>query len=126
MNGSAVTVVQAWHESLNAGDVERLVALSGDDVEVGGPRGSSRGASVLREWFGRAGIHLEPRRTFHRGDTVVVEHEAEWRDSHGNATSRQTVVSVFVVRDNRVARVTRYADLSAAFAASGMAEADAV
>ena len=42
--------VRAWHQALNAGDVDRLVALSSEDVEVGGPRGATRGAQALREW----------------------------------------------------------------------------
>jgi hypothetical protein len=33
-------VVRAWHEAVNQGDVDALVALSDDDIEVGGPRGS--------------------------------------------------------------------------------------
>jgi hypothetical protein len=36
-------VVLAWHAALNAGGIDRLLALSSEDVEVGGPRGVSRG-----------------------------------------------------------------------------------
>lgn len=77
-------VVQDWHEALNHGDIERLVALSTDDVEVGGPRGTSRGAAVLREWFARADIRLEPRQVFQREANVVVEQVAEWREPGSN------------------------------------------
>jgi ketosteroid isomerase-like protein len=71
--------VEKWHEALNAGDFERPVALSHPDVEVVGPRGTGRGAGLLREWVARANIRLEPRRVFQREETVVVEEEAEWR-----------------------------------------------
>ena len=42
--------------ALNAGNVERVIALSTADVEVGGPRGAGRGADLLRDWVARAGI----------------------------------------------------------------------
>ena len=58
-----------------------MVELSDPDVEMGGPRGPARGAAVLREWVDRANVRLEPRRLFHRGDTVLVEQAAEWRSA---------------------------------------------
>jgi hypothetical protein len=36
-------IVRAWHEAVNRGDAEAVVALSHDDIEVGGPRGSALG-----------------------------------------------------------------------------------
>jgi hypothetical protein len=54
----AVRVVEAWHEALNEGEVDRLVGLSHPDVEVGGPRGTRRGARLLREWVDRANVRL--------------------------------------------------------------------
>jgi ketosteroid isomerase-like protein len=125
MSSPEVSVVTAWHETLNAGDIDRLIALSTDDVEVGGPRGSSRGAQLLREWVGRAGIHLWPRQLLQRGETVVVEQDAEWRSAETDEiTGRQTPASVFVVRDGRVASVIRYPDLATALAVTGLTDAD--
>jgi ketosteroid isomerase-like protein len=116
-----VRVVVAWHEALNCGDVERLVELSHPDVKVGGPRGTGQGAQLLREWVARAGIHLEPCRVFHQGDTVVVEQEAEWRSAEtGELSGSQRVASIFVVRDGLVTRVSRYPDLAEALRAAGL------
>jgi len=110
-----VRIVKDWHEALNGGDPDRLVELSHPDVEVGGPRGSGHGTRLLREWVDRAYIRFEPRRFFHRAETVVVEEEAEWRSAEtGEVTGSQTAGSVFVVRDGRVARVMRYEDLAGA------------
>jgi ketosteroid isomerase-like protein len=115
-----VRIVKAWHEALN-GDPDRLVELSHPDVEVGGPRGSGHGTRLLREWVDRANISLEPRRFFHRAETVVVEEEAEWHSAEtGEATGSQTAGSVFVVRDGRVARVMRYDDLAGALRAANI------
>lgn len=113
-----VRVVEAWHDALNSGDADRLVQFSQPDVEVGGPRGTGRGAKLLRDWVERADIRLEPWRVFHRADKVVVEQRAEWR----SADSVQTVASVFSVHDGRVASVLRYGDLTEALRAAGLDE----
>lgn len=114
-------VVTAWHEALNAGDVERLVELSSPDVEVGGPLGTGRGAQLLREWVGRANIHLEPGRIFHEAGTMVVEQEAKWRSPEtGGSNGTQTVASVFVVSDATVASVVRFPDVGEALRAANL------
>ena len=127
---AAVETVLAWHAALNAGDVERLLALSTDDVEVGGPRGAGRGAELLREWFGRASVVLEPGRVFARGDgdrdddVVVVEQTGRWRLEDGALGEPQPVASVFRVSAGRVASVLRYPDVDSALAAADLSEAD--
>lgn len=123
MNASEVRIVEAWHEALNGGDVDRLLALSHPDVEMGGPRGTVRGAQVLREWVARANISIEPRHFFHDGGTVVVEGRAVWiSPDNGKVTGDQPVGSVFVVRDALVASVARYDDLAGALSAANLDE----
>lgn len=151
----AVGVVRAWHMALNDGDLERLVALSTADVEVGGPRGVGRGADLLREWFARAGVRIEPHQMYRRDQTVVVAQRATWSATGGGGTSvgqapgttgarmpgpaqgvgqagdvqggePQAVASVFVVRQGEVARVVRYPDVASALEAAGLTSADAV
>ena len=125
MSAPEVRVVGEWHEALNGGDVERLVALSQPDVEVGGPRGTGRGAGLLREWVAHAKVRIEPRRTFYRAETVVVEGEARWYDAEtGRMGEGQTVGSVFAVRGGRVPKVVRYPDLASALLAAGLDESD--
>lgn len=125
MNGSApeLRVVGEWHEALNAGDADRLVALPHPGVEVGGPRGTGQGAELLREWVARAGIRIEPRRAFHRTETVVVEGEARWRDGEtGRMGEGQRLDSMFVFWDGLVSRVVRHPDLASALLAAGVDE----
>ena len=89
--------VRAWHAAVNAGDLERLVALSSNDIEVAGPRGSGRGEQLLRDWFGRAGVRLEPLQTFSRDtDVVVVEQRATWAAPEGTAASPPRMIAVLV------------------------------
>ena len=123
MNAPELRVVEAWHEALNGGEVDRLVELSHPEVEVGGPRGTGRGAQLLREWVDRANVSLEPRRIFHHADTVVVEQWAQWRSiDTGQVIDGQTVGSVFVVRDGQVTRVVRYPNLADALDATNLDE----
>lgn len=120
-----VANVLAWHAALNAGDIDHLVALSDDEVELGGPRGPARGVSALRGWAERSGIRLEPGRIFRRGDAVVVAQRATWRAvPDEEASPPVAVASRFVVRHGRVARVERYDDLAAALVAAGLGEGD--
>ena len=119
-------VLRDWHAALNAGDVEGLLRLSTEDVEVGGPRGSGRGADLLRGWAARAGIQLEPLRIYGRDGTFVVAQSARWRAADGQLSAPQEVASVFRVRDGLVASVLRYDNLSAALQAAGLSEADAL
>jgi ketosteroid isomerase-like protein len=120
---SEVRIVQAWHEALNTGDVDFLATLSHPDIEVGGPRGVGRGVQLLCEWVDRANIHLDPGRVFHRVDTVVVEQEAAWRSADtGQVSGSQIVASVFIVREDQIARVVRYPDLADALCAVNLDE----
>ena len=115
-----IQTVIAWHEALNDGDVEGLVALSHPDIEVGGPRGAGHGVQVLREWVDRANIRLDPGHIFHEADTVVVEQGAEWQSVE--PIDRQRVASVFVVREGLVTSVLRYSDLATALRAADLDE----
>jgi ketosteroid isomerase-like protein len=112
VNTPEIEVVMAWHAALNAGDVEQLVSLSTPDVELGGPRGSGRGADLLSEWVSRAGV---------RGDgdgALIVEQAAVWQAENGELTQPRTVASLFRVRRGRVASVIRYPDVGSAQAAA--------
>ncbi len=117
-------VVPAWHEAVNRGDADALVALCDDDMEVGGPRGSARGHAILRDWLERAGIQLEPRRWFASPVNLVVEQVATWRGPDGAVTDPQIIASSFTVEDGKVMRTVRYGSLEEALAATGLTLVD--
>jgi hypothetical protein len=120
-----VAVVAAWQDAVNRQDVERLVALSSPDIELGGPRGSGRGSGLLRLWFRRAGLRLRTRRVFARGEVVVVAQRGVWRDGEtGEVVGEADFASCFRVAGERVARFARYDSLDAALAAAGLTQAD--
>ena len=118
-------VIHAWHEALNAGDADRLAALSHPDVAMEGPRGAVRGREVLKEWVGRANIRLEPLRWFGRGRTVVVEERAAWRDAEtGEEKGRAAVATVFKLSGGLVAGISRHDDLEMALENAGLLPSD--
>ena len=119
-------VVRAWHEAVNRGDADALVALSDEDIEIGGPRGSARGRAILRDWLERAGIQLEPRRFFASPADLVVEQVATWRGPDGAVTVPEIIASSFTVEDGRVMRTVRYGSLEEALAATGLTLVDEV
>ena len=126
LNRDRFEVVRAWHEAVNRGDADALVALCDDDIEVGGPRGSARGCAIVRDWHERAGIQLERRRWFASPAELVVEQVATWRGPDGAVTDSQIIASSFTVEDGRVMRTIRYGSLEEALAATGLALVDEV
>jgi hypothetical protein len=127
VTGPEVEAVLAWHEALNAGDSERLAALSHPEVEVGGPRGSARGRQVLEDWVGRANVRLEPLRSFQNGRTVVVEEAATWRDARtGETTGEATVATIFALDGGLVAGIVRHDGLEDALRSAGLDGSDEI
>jgi len=127
VTGPEVEAVLAWHEALNAGDAERLAALSHPEVEVGGPRGSARGRQVLEDWVGRANVRLEPLRSFQNGRTVVVEEAATWRDARtGETTGEATVATIFALEGGLVAGIVRHDGLEDALRSAGLDGSDEI
>jgi len=113
---STLEVVQKWHAALNAGQTDQMVALVHPQVEVGGPRGSTRGVQALLDWFGRANIRLLPQRWFDGGNQIVVQELGQWRAPESDqVTSSQLVASVFRVSDDGlITRIWRHDDLAPA------------
>ena len=126
LNSDRFEIVRAWHEAVNRGDADAVVALSHDDIEVGGPRGSARGSPLLRDWLARTGIQLEPRRWFTSPTELVVEQIAIWRFPDGTVTDPQTIASSFAVENGLVTRSVRYDSLMEALAAAGLTFQDEI
>jgi hypothetical protein len=126
MNDNDTSVIAIWHEALNTGDIDRLIAVTSDEVEIVGPRGSDRGSSqILRDWVARSGIRLEIRRLFGRDGTLVAEELAEWRSPDtGEVVDRQVLATIFRVEDGRVTSIDRRPSLDDALQLTGLRESD--
>ena len=122
---SPLAIVQAWQDAANAQDVDRLLDLSDPDIEVIGPGGSGRGHQLLRDWLGRAGLRLQTRRAFARGDAVVLAQHGVWRSVEtGEVTGEAEVAARFRVNGQRVVQFARHDSLDAALAEAGLDHSD--
>ncbi len=111
---SPTEVLQAWHDAVNAHDVDAAVALCTPDVAVGGPRGTGHGHEVVRAWLVRSGIELRPQHDLVVADGHAVVHEkARWRTTDDapvqlrDGSEHDTWV-VFDVADGMLTAVRRF------------------
>lgn len=131
---TAPQVVDEWHRLLDARDLDGLTSLVADEVEIAGPRGNGRvSAEDVRDWVVRSGIRLRPRRTYQRGDAVVVEQAARWLapsegtaadEVEGQPSTEQIVFTAFRVEAGRITRLLRFDALAPALEVLGLTEAD--
>jgi hypothetical protein len=121
-----LAIVEAWHDALNSGDVEGVVASTSADVEIVGPRGTARGHDVLRQWTVGAGAELHPVRWFcGDGGRVVLEQVATW-PSPAERTDPLAVATSFTVKHGWITRIARRGDLDSALADGGVTWGDEV
>jgi ketosteroid isomerase-like protein len=123
MTTSEIATVLAWHDALNASDIETLVALSSDDIEVGDAHGAAQGHAALRKWAAATHPTAELGRMYVHDGVVVVEQKISRPDNPG---ANVTAASAFRVVHDRVTSVFRHDDLTAALAATDLTEADRV
>ncbi|RZT17891.1 SnoaL-like protein [Mycobacterium sp. BK558] len=119
MTTSEMATVLAWHDALNAGDVDTLISLSSDDIEIGDAHGAAQGHEALRAWAQGLGRTIEPGRIYVHDGVVVVEEKTV--SAAGEAGS---AASAFRVVHDHVTSVFRHDDLAAALAATELTEAD--
>ena len=123
----SVTTATAWQEAVNAQDETLLLRLSHPDIELVGPRGTAQGHEILVTWLGRAGLALETRRTFAKGDAVVFSQYGVWQFlAAGELQGEAEVASSFTVQGGQVTEIARYDTLAEALAHASLSEADEV
>ncbi len=121
MTTSEIATILAWHDALNASDLETLVALSSDDIEIGDARGAAQGHEALRSWAASHEGTPEPGRMYVHDGVVVVEQKVTTPDG-----AVRNAASAFRVVHDRVTSVFRHEDLASALAATELTEADLV
>jgi hypothetical protein len=92
MSTSEIATVLAWHDALNAQDLDTLVRVSSDDIEFGDANGAGQGHDALRQWASSlATTAAVPGRMYVRDGVVVAEEEdgeaAAFRVVHDHVTS---------------------------------------
>jgi len=117
MTTSEIATVLAWHDALNAKDVDTLIELSTGDIEIGDTHGAVQGHDALREWATSTGFTAEPGRMYVHDGVVVVEQRGK---------TGETTASAFRVVHDKVTSVFRHPDLASALTATELTEADLV
>jgi SnoaL-like domain len=117
MTTSEIATVLAWHDALNASDLDTLVALSSDDIDIGDAHGAAQGHAALRRWAAaQQSTEAELGRMFVHDGIVVVELDSG---------PTPAALAFRVVRDH-VTAVFRHDDLASALEATELSEADLV
>ncbi len=123
MTTSEIATVLAWHDALNASDLDTLVALSSDDIDIGDAHGAAQGHEALRNWAGSIKSTAVLGRMYVHDGVVVVEQTVSPAASHEAATD---AASAFRVVHDHVTSVFRHQNLASALAATELTEADLV
>ncbi|WP_425003284.1 nuclear transport factor 2 family protein [Mycolicibacterium sp. S3B2] len=121
MTTSEMATVLAWHDALNAGDVDTLLSLSSDDIEIGDPHGAAQGYQALRDWAEKLDYKLEPGRVYVHDGVVVVEQRVVSVTGEAGPGA-----SAFRVVHDHVTSMFRHDDLDAALAATELTDEDLV
>ncbi|MHB8599353.1 MAG: nuclear transport factor 2 family protein [Ktedonobacteraceae bacterium] len=124
---SPFALVQAWQDAANSQNIDRLIELSAPTIEIIGPRGSGYGHQLLRDWLGRAGLHLTTQRAFVRDNVVVVAQHGVWRSVEtGVITGERDLASRFQVDDQYIVQFARHDNLADALSGAGLYDSDEI
>jgi hypothetical protein len=123
MTTSEIATVLAWHDALNASDLETLVALSSDDIDIGDAHGAAQGHEALRRWASSIKSTAVLGRMYVHDGVVVVEQKVSSTDNPDAVTD---AAAAFRVVHDHVTSVFRHQDLASALAATELTEADLV
>ncbi|MGU3431898.1 nuclear transport factor 2 family protein [Actinomycetes bacterium M1A6_2h] len=117
MSTSEIATVLAWHDALNAADVDTVLSLASADIEVASADGAAQGLTALRAWASDPDVTLTPGQMYYRDGVVVVE--------EGVAGSADEAASFRVVHDH-ITSIFRHDDVDSALSSTGMTTDDAV
>lgn len=112
MESTLEEAINAWHASVNAGDLARSAKVVGDPIVVLGPKGAGPiSPEQFAEWVKRSGVRLEPKSWHPVSERLmVVEQEASWPDDE----KPTRVATVFRVSGEKVTAALRLPDLRSA------------
>jgi ketosteroid isomerase-like protein len=115
MSTSEIATVLAWHDALNAGDIDTLEAVSADDIEIGDAHGAAQGLPALRAWAQRFTGPVTVGDLYVRDGVVVAAL---------TLPDGRTEASAFRVVHDHVTAVFRHPDLASALGATDLTEED--
>ena len=122
MTTSEIATVLAWHDALNASDLDTLVTLSSDDIEIGTRTEPRKATEALRRWA----TSLNSTRNSARCTCTTAWWLSNRRSAPPTIPAVTSAASAFRVVHDHVTSVFRHDDLASALAATELTEADLV
>lgn len=109
METNLEATIGEWHESVNAGDLDRSARAVSDPVVVLGPKGAGPITPAgFAEWVERSRITLRPTSWHPISDRLmVVEQDATWPET----PKPVRVATLFRVKDGKVTAALRLPQL---------------
>jgi ketosteroid isomerase-like protein len=133
MSQENVELMLAAFEAFNSGDLERIIAVSAEELEVEVPPGLSaepdtyRGAEGMRRYMqafqeAMSEVHFHAEQVWHGGDAVVVDVRVTARGKQTGIPVEQRAAQAWTFRDGRALRIRAYASLAEALESVGLAQ----
>jgi len=128
-----VELVRRGFEAFNSGDIDRILAFTGDDFEIQVPPGLSaepdtyRGRAGVRRYFqsfddAMDQVHFQAERFWGAAEAVVVDARVTARGKQTAIPVEQRAAQLWTIRGGRVIRIRAYASLSEALETVGLEE----
>jgi ketosteroid isomerase-like protein len=128
-----VELVRRGFEAFNSGDIDRILAFTGADLEIEVPPGLSaepdtyRGHEGVRRYFqsfddAMDEVRFRADQFWHAGDTVVVDARVTARGKQTAIPVEQRAAQVWTIRGGGVTRIRAFALLSEALETVGLTE----
>ncbi len=118
-------LAQRFLDHFNARERDQLIDIL--DPEVRYNNRKEDGLHLLMEWIDRARTTMTPLRWFGTDDLTVVEVDVVWTSAHtGTTTDRAVWALAFGFANDKIASISRYADIGEAVTKMGLVAEDAL
>jgi ketosteroid isomerase-like protein len=133
MSFENVELVRRGFEAFNSGDIDRILAFTGADIEIEVPPGLSaepdtyRGHEGVRRYFqsfdeAMDEVRFQADRSWDAGEAVVIDARVSARGKQTAIPVEQRVAQVWTIRGGSVIRIRAYAALLEALESVGLTE----
>jgi hypothetical protein len=113
------TLAQRFLDHFNARERDQLLDILASDLRYNGRK--EDGTHLLTEWIDRANTTMTPLRWFGSDDLTVVEVDVVWTSaSSGETTDHAVWALAFGFADDKIASISRYADVGEAVTKMGL------
>lgn len=116
---TSTPLVQQFLDSFNTRNRDDLLAILDTDLRYNGRK--EDGIHLVMEWIDRATTTMTPLRWFGTDDLTVVEVDVTWQSPRtGEPTDRAVWAMSFTFANDKIASISRYADVGEAVTKMGL------